>query len=145
MESPAAHDVTGLLVAWGDGDHAAFDRLAPFVYRELHRLAHGRMRDERPDHVLQTTALIHEAYLRLIDISRVRWQSRAHFYAVAAQVMRRILVDAALEALSQLAPRKGRVVELRYFGGLTDRARVGRKGHDADRIPASRRRPGPVY
>jgi RNA polymerase sigma-70 factor, ECF subfamily len=95
--APPAHDVTQLLVAWCEGDRAAFERLVPLVYAELRRVAHRRMRDERPDHVLQTTALINEAYLRLIDINRVRWQNRAHFYAVAAQVMRRILVDAARE------------------------------------------------
>lgn len=84
-------------MAWCEGDRAAFERLVPLVYAELRRLAHRRMRDERPEHVLQTTALINEAYLRLVDINRVRWQSRAHFYGVAAQVMRRILVDAARE------------------------------------------------
>ena len=135
---------------------AAFERLVPLVYAELRRMAHRRMRDERPDHVLQTTALINEAYIRLIDINRVRWQNRAHFFAVSAQVMRRILVDAArergarkrggeishvifdealmptpergsdlvaldaaLQALSKVDPRKGQVVELRYFGGLS--------------------------
>ena len=97
MVAPPAHDVTQLLVAWCEGDQAAFERLVPLVYAELRRVAHRRMRDERPDHILQTTALINEAYLRLIDINRVRWQNRAHFYAVSAQVMRRILVDAARE------------------------------------------------
>jgi RNA polymerase sigma factor (TIGR02999 family) len=143
-------------VAWCEGDQAAFERLVPLVYAELRRVAHRRMRDERPDHVLQTTALINEAYLRLIDINRVRWQNRAHFYAVAARVMRRILVDAARErdarkrggeishvafdealmpaperdtdlmaldaalgALARADSRKSRVVELRYFGGLS--------------------------
>jgi RNA polymerase sigma factor (TIGR02999 family) len=95
--SPPAHDVTQLLVAWSEGDQAAFQRLMPLVYTELRRVAHRRMRDERPDHVLQTTALINEAYLRLIDINRVCWQNRTHFYAVSARVMRRILVDAARE------------------------------------------------
>jgi RNA polymerase sigma factor (TIGR02999 family) len=143
-------------VAWCEGDQAAFERLVPLVYAELRRVAHRRMRDERPDHVLQTTALINEAYLRLIDINRVRWQNRAHFYAVAARVMRRILVDAARErdarkrggeishvafdealmpaperdtdlmaldaalgALARADSRRSRVVELRYFGGLS--------------------------
>ena len=156
METPPAHDVTQLLVAWCEGDQEAFERLVPLVYAELRRIAHRRMRDERPDHVLQTTALINEAYLRLIDITRVRWQNRAHFYAVSARVMRRILVDAArergahkrgggishvafdealipgpepdsdlvaldaaLQALSTVDSRKGQVVELRYFGGLS--------------------------
>ena len=97
MPAPPAHDVTQLLVAWSEGDKAALERLVPLVYAELRRVAHRRMRDERPDHVLQTTALINEAYLRLIDINRVRWQSRAHFFAISARVMRRILVDAARE------------------------------------------------
>jgi len=97
VPAPPAHDVTQLLVAWSDGDQAAFQRLLPLVYAELRRVAHRRMRDERPDHLLQTTALINEAYLRLVDINRVRWQSRAHFFAVSARVMRRILVDAARE------------------------------------------------
>ena len=79
MPAPPAHDVTQLLVAWSEGNKAALERLVPLVYAELRRVAHRRMRDERPDHVLQTTALINEAYLRLIDINRVRWQSRAHF------------------------------------------------------------------
>ena len=101
MVAPPAHDVTQLLVAWSEGDQAAFERLVPLVYGELRRVAHRRMRDERRGHVLQTTALINEAYLRLIDINRVRWQNRAHFYAVSAQVMRRILVDAARERDAQ--------------------------------------------
>jgi RNA polymerase sigma-70 factor (ECF subfamily) len=154
--TPPAHDVTQLLVAWCEGDQAAFERLVPLVYAELRRVAHRRMRDERPDHILQTTALINEAYLRLVDINRVRWQNRAQFYAVSAQMMRRILVDAArardarkrggeishvvfdealmptpqrdadlmaldaaLDALAKVDPRKSRVVELRYFGGLS--------------------------
>ena len=97
MPAPPAHDVTQLLVAWSEGNKAALERLVPLVYAELRQVAHRRMRDERPDHVLQTTALINEAYLRLIDINRVRWQSRAHFFAISARVMRRILVDAARE------------------------------------------------
>jgi RNA polymerase sigma-70 factor (ECF subfamily) len=148
--------VTRLLVAWRRGDAAALDRLVPLVYAELRRVAHRYMRDERPNHPLQTTALVHEAYLRLIDVTRVDWQSRTHFFAVSAQLMRRILVEAArrrhadkrggdashvaldeavvpaaaraadlvaldeaLEQLATLAPRKARVVELRYFGGLS--------------------------
>ena len=97
MPAPPAHDVTRLLVAWPEGNKAAFEQLVPLVYAELREVAHGRMRDERPDHVLQTTALINEAYLRLIDINRVRWESRAHFFAISARIMRRILVDAARE------------------------------------------------
>ena len=92
---PPAPDVTELLVAWCEGDQAALERLMPLVYPELHRLAHRYMRDERPNHLLQTTALVNEAYLRLIDVTRVRWQNRAHFLAVSARMMRRILVNAA--------------------------------------------------
>jgi RNA polymerase sigma factor (TIGR02999 family) len=87
--------VTRLLVAWRGGDAAALDRLLPFVYAELRRVAHRYMRDERPNHPLQTTALVHEAYLRLIDVTRVDWESRNHFFAVSATMMRRILVEAA--------------------------------------------------
>jgi RNA polymerase sigma factor (TIGR02999 family) len=152
----AAADVTSLLLAWSEGDEAALARLVPQVYAELHRLAHHYMRGERPGHTLQTTALVNEAYLRLVDTRRIRWESRAHFLGVAAQAMRRVLVDAArargarkrggpstpipLDEVSLPAPerdtsllalddaltsfarvdaRKSRVVELRYFGGLT--------------------------
>jgi RNA polymerase sigma factor (TIGR02999 family) len=156
MAASPGRDVTQLLVAWGDGDRDALDRLVPLVYAELHGLAHRQMRGERHGHPLQTTALVNEAYLRLIDINGVRWQNRAHFFAMAAQLMRRVLVDAAreraagkrgggishvafddeaiatpdqgvdilaldesLDALAALDPRKARVVELRYFGGLS--------------------------
>ena len=156
MPAPSPAGVTGLLVAWRGGDAGALDRLLPLVYAELRRVAHRYMRDERPNHPLQTTALVHEAYLRLIDVTRVDWQSRNHFFAVSAQMMRRILVEAArrrdagkrggdashvaldeafvpaadygadllaldeaLEHLATLAPRKARVVELRYFAGLS--------------------------
>lgn len=149
-------DVTGLLAAWGGGDEAALERLLPIVYAELRRLAHGYMRGERPDATLQATALVHEAYMRLVDVRRVRWQNRAHFFAMSATLMRRILVDAArarsaqkrgdgaptitldegmaladtgtndvlaidvaLERLAAIDPRKARVVELRFFSGLT--------------------------
>ena len=148
--------MTQLLVAWCDGDQSALERLVPLVYAELRRVARRRMRLERSGHILQTTALIHEAYVRLIDVHRVRWQNRIHFFAVAAKLMRQVLVDAvrtrgarkrggdishvefdegrvpaperagdlvaldaALDALSKLDARKGRVVELRYFGGLS--------------------------
>jgi RNA polymerase sigma-70 factor, ECF subfamily len=90
-----APDVTELLVARCDGDRAALVQLMPLVYPELHRIAHRRMRDERPNHPLQTTALVNEAYLRLVDVNRLRWQNRAHFFAVSAQMMRRIVVNAA--------------------------------------------------
>jgi RNA polymerase sigma factor (TIGR02999 family) len=156
MPAPAPADVTRLLVAWRGGEASALDRLLPLVYAELRQIAHRYMRDERPNHPLQTTALVHEAYLRLIDVERVDWESRTHFFAVSARIMRRILVEAArrrnagkrggdashvaldeafvpapergadllalddaLEHLAALAPRKARVVELRYFGGLT--------------------------
>jgi RNA polymerase sigma factor (TIGR02999 family) len=156
VPDPADADVTSLLAAWGEGDEAALARLVPLVYAELHRLAHHYMRDERRGGTLQTTALVNEAYLRLVDTRRVRWESRAHFLGVAAQAMRRILVDAArtrgarkrggavphvsldelslaapergpslvaldeaLTALAEVDDRKSRVVELRYFGGLT--------------------------
>jgi RNA polymerase sigma factor (TIGR02999 family) len=156
VSEPADSDVTSLLAAWSEGDEAALARLVPQVYAELHRLAHHYMRAERPGHTLQTTALVNEAYLRLVDTKRIRWESRAHFLGVAAQAMRRILVDAArghgaqkrggaalhvtldgvavpapqrddalvaldeaLTALAAVDARKSRVVELRYFGGLT--------------------------
>jgi len=156
LPAPSPAEVTRLLVAWRGGDAGALDRLLPLVYAELRRVAHRYMRDERPNHPLQTTALVHEAYLRLIDVTRVDWQSRNHFFAVSARLMRRILVEAArrrnadkrggdashvaldeafvpaadrgadllaldeaLEHLAALAPRKARVVELRYFAGLS--------------------------
>ena len=148
-------DVTGLLLAWGDGDEDAFTRLVPLVERELHRIAKRAMAREREDHTLQPTALVNEVYLRLVDLPQVGWQGRAHFFALCARLMRRILVDTARaktyqkrgggavaacldddrpaapirpdeivaldEALERLAahdPRRSRVVELRFFGGL---------------------------
>lgn len=156
MPSPSRSDVTGLLVAWRGGDAAAFERLVPLVYRELRHLAHARMRGQSPGVTLQTTALVHEAYLRLLNQQHMPWHNRAHFFGVCAQAMRCILVDAARargslkrgrgvvrvefdegrvgaqapdvdlldldDALNELArvdPRKSRIVELRYFGGLT--------------------------
>jgi RNA polymerase sigma factor (TIGR02999 family) len=153
---PAGHDITGLLTAWSAGDQQAFDRLVPVVYDELRRIAGRYMEHESAGHPLQATALVHEAYIRLIDASRVQWQNRAHFYAVSANLMRRILVDyarsykyakrggniqhvsleddvlvsperapdlialdEALDALAALDARKSRVVELRFFGGLS--------------------------
>jgi RNA polymerase sigma factor (TIGR02999 family) len=92
---PHRSDATDLLVAWSNGDQAAFDRLVPLVHHELRVLALRYMRQERPDHTLQATALVNEAYVRLIDVNRIRWQNRAHFLAVAAQTMRRILVEFA--------------------------------------------------
>ena len=152
----SSQELTLLLIAWSEGDEAALEKLIPLVYQELRRLAKRYLRQERPGHSLQTTALVHEAYLRLIDSSRVRWQNRAHFFAISAQLMRRILVDFArsrrylkrggvaqhvslgealdvaeargaalialddaLLALARIDERKSRVVELRYFGGLS--------------------------
>lgn len=151
--SPNA-DVSGLLRAWSQGDAVALDRLIPIVYRELHRLARNYMHGERAGHSLQPTALVHEAYLRLVDYKKMQWQDRAHFFAVSAQLMRRILVDRArkrknlkrgagahhidlneatlvqagpdlaaiddaLNELAKIDPRKVRVVEMRFFGGLS--------------------------
>src|SRR5687768_15861036 len=93
--SLSTQEMTRLLAAWSDGDRSALDKLAPLVYEELRRLAHAHMRRERADHTLQTTALVNEAYLRLVDQRAVRWQNRAHFFAIAAQMMRRILIDHA--------------------------------------------------
>ena len=155
MTTHSPKEITRLLVAWGDGDEAALEELTPLVYQQLHRLAHHYLRHEQPGHTLQTSALVNEAYLRLVDWKNVRWQSRAHFFGVSAQLMRRILVDfarsrryqkrgggvpalaleeaalisgertdlvaldEALASLSQLDARQSRVVELRFFGGLT--------------------------
>lgn len=93
MQTKSPKEITRLLVAWGDGDQSALEELAPLVQAELHRLAHHYMGRERPGHILQTSALVNEAYIRLIDWKNVRWQNRAHFFAVSAQLMRRILVD----------------------------------------------------
>jgi len=149
-------EVTVLLRAWSEGDPAAPERLAPLIYAELQRLARRSMRREHQQHTLETGALINEAYLRLADWKNARWENRAHFYGVASQIMRRVLVDyararnnqkrgggvrpisledtiaaspvrgadlvaldEALVRLSELDPRKGRVVELRFFGGLS--------------------------
>jgi RNA polymerase sigma-70 factor, ECF subfamily len=94
-QKPPCGEVSGLLRAWGDGDRDALDRLTPVVYDELRRLARRYMRGERPGHSLQTTALVNEAYMRLVDYKSMKWQNRAHFFAVSAQLMRRILVDHA--------------------------------------------------
>ncbi len=127
--APSQHEVTELLRLWRSGDEEALDRLTPLVYDELHRLAHRHLNRERPDHTLQTTALVNEAYLRLVEQSDVDWESRAHFFAVSAQVMRHILVDyarlvaldEAMQALHEIHPRRSKVVELRYFGGLNNK------------------------
>ena len=154
--TPSPESITQLLIEWRDGDEKALDRLIPLVYDELNRLAHRYMRRERPGHSFQTNDLVNEAYLRLVDHKGMRWQNRAHFYAVAAQAMRRILVDRArlrasvkrggrvqmvdldeantkseeqaaglvalddaLVELAALDPRKVKIVEMRYFGGMT--------------------------
>ena len=157
MQTHSPKEITRLLVAWGDGDESALEELTPLVYEELHRLAHHYMGHERPGHTLQTTALVNEAYVRLIDWKNVHWQNRAHFFAVSAQLMRRILVDfarsrgyqkrgggalavtlddaavmsdekgsdmvaldEALTSLAELDARQSKVVELRFFGGLSN-------------------------
>ncbi len=95
MSTPSSHNITQLLIAWSDGDPAALEQLTPLVYKELHRLARRYMAGERPGHLLQTSALVNEAYMRLIDWKHVHWQNRAHFFGVAAKLMRHILVDFA--------------------------------------------------
>jgi RNA polymerase sigma-70 factor (ECF subfamily) len=95
MKTTSSSEVTQLLRTWAEGDQEALNKLIPLVYKELHRLAAGYMRKESPNHTLQTSALVNEAYLRLVDQKKVRWQNRAHFFGVAAQLMRRILVDHA--------------------------------------------------
>lgn len=157
MSRPISQEITQLLLAWGGGDQAALDQLMPLVHGELRKLAKRYMNRQRPGHTLQTTDLVNEAYLRLIDSSRVQWQNRAHFFAISAQLMRRILVDFArarqnlkrggdaqrvtfdealeistergadlialddaLKTLERLNPRQSQIVELRYFGGLSE-------------------------
>jgi RNA polymerase sigma factor (TIGR02999 family) len=106
MAAAPAQDITELLLAWSGGDQDALQRLTPLVYGELHRLAHHYMAGERTGHTLQSTALVNEAYLRLVQTSRMQWQNRAHFFAVSAQLMRRILVDFARSR--QYAKRGGK-------------------------------------
>lgn len=156
MGAHDSEDITELLEAWGEGDQVAFERLVPLVYAELRRMARRHMYRESEGHLLQTTALVHEAYLKLVSQKNAKWQNRAHFFAVSSQQMRRILVDAArsklrqkrgadapllslddapelsvtraaefvalddaLQQLAQLDPRRARVVEMRYFGGMS--------------------------
>lgn len=151
------NDITQLLLAWHEGDRGALDDLMPIVYDELRKIAASYMRRQSPGHSLQTTALVNEAYLRLIDSRRVNWQNRTHFFAISAQLMRRVLVDfarsknaqkrggegvrvtfdeamqvpakkgtdvaaldSALNELAKLSRRQSQIVELRYFGGLTE-------------------------
>lgn len=156
MEHEPPSEVSLLLQGWRNGDRKALDALLPLVYKELHRLAHFQLRKERPNHTLQSAALVHEAYLRLVGLNPPQWESRTHFFAIAAQLMRQILVDYArrhraakrgggagnlsldgaatlsskkdvdvlslddaLEALARIDPRQSRVVELRFFAGLS--------------------------
>lgn len=156
MSLPSTHEITRLLKAWSAGDEAALEKLTPLVYRQLHTIAQRYMAGERMGHTLQTTALVNEVYVRLVDCGRVSWQDRAHFFAVSARLMRRILIDFArargylkrggavahisleeapsvcnepdvnlvalddaLNALSAIDERKSKVVELRFFGGLS--------------------------
>lgn len=162
MTPPPPQQITALLVAWSNGDDAALEQLMPLVYEELRRLAHLHMYGERPGHTLQTTALVNEAYLRLADYRGSRGQERAQFFALAARLMRRILVDhartrerqkrggrimrvaldeaaaispehspelialdEALSRLGEIDPRKSRVVEMRFFGGLDNKEIAG--------------------
>jgi RNA polymerase sigma factor (TIGR02999 family) len=156
MTTPAPKEVTQLLIAWSNGEEEALEKLVPLVYDELRRIARRYMKREPAGHTLQTTALVNEAYLRLIEQKGMKWQNRAHFFAISAQLMRRILVsmararyankrggearqvsldealviseeraaelvalDEAMNELAALDPRRSRVVELRYFGGLS--------------------------
>lgn len=156
IPTPQANEITQLLSAWGNGDQSALEKLTPLVYQELHKLAQSYLRRERPGHSLQPTALINEAYLRLVKQDLPEWQSRRHFYGVAARLMRQILVerartqvavkrgggemelsleeawvysdekaaelvalDDALTALAKFDERKVRIIELRYFGGMS--------------------------
>jgi RNA polymerase sigma factor (TIGR02999 family) len=116
MMEPSPRDITQMLIAWRSGDHGAFDRLIPAVYTELRRQAARHLRRERVGHTLQTSDLIHEAYLRLVDQRQVRWQNRAHFFAIAAQLMRRILVDHARRR--HRAKRGGSAIALPLEEGL---------------------------
>jgi RNA polymerase sigma factor (TIGR02999 family) len=174
MTAPPSDDsVTQLLLDWTGGNRAALDRLMPLVYDELRRLARRHLQRERSDHTLQTTALVHEAYLKLIDQDRAQWQNRAHFFAIAARAMRRILLmharkkqaakrgggqphlsldegalvtgqrpeeiialDDALSRLEAMDERLARVVECRYFGGLT----IGETAEALDVSPATVKR-----
>jgi RNA polymerase sigma factor (TIGR02999 family) len=156
LDAHDSEDITELLEAWGEGDLAAFERLVPLVYGELRRMARRHMYRESEGHLLQTTALVHEAYLKLVSQKNAKWQNRAHFFAVSSRQMRRILVDAArsklrqkrgadapllslddapelsttraaefvalddaLQQLAELDPRRARVVEMRYFAGMS--------------------------
>src|SRR5215213_2560503 len=110
MTAAPSSEITGLLVDWSNGDQTALEKLLPLVERELHRLAHSYMRRENPDHTLQTTALVNEAYLKLIDQKKTHWQNRAHFFGIAAQIMRRILLNYARD--QHRAKRGGNAVQV---------------------------------
>jgi RNA polymerase sigma factor (TIGR02999 family) len=155
LMDPPTSQITRLLHAWSEGDQAAIDGLMPLVYKDLHQLAKRYMGRERRDHTLQTTALVHEAYVRLLASAQPNWQDKVHFFAVCARTMRHILVDwarsrklpkvrsqemldemghpgrdlvavdDALNALAAVAPRKSQVVEMRFFGGLTTKEIAG--------------------
>src|SRR5205809_3805286 len=116
MATTSPHEVTQLLVDWSNGNQAALDHLMPLVDRELHRLAHHYMRQEKPEHTLQTTALVNEAYLRLVDQKHVHWKNRAHFFALSAQLLRRILVDHARKR--KYAKRGGDATRITFDEGL---------------------------
>jgi len=116
MSATSSHEVTQLLLAWSEGNEAALEKLTPLVYRELHRLARSYMKRETPNHTLQATALVNEAYLRLIDGSRVQWRNRTHFFAVSAKLMRRILVDFARSRRSQKRGGAAELVSLEEAG-----------------------------
>jgi RNA polymerase sigma factor (TIGR02999 family) len=170
MERQPPSEITQLLQDWRGGDRDALDALLPLVYKELHRLAHLQLRNERPDHTLQSAALVHEAYLRLVGVNPPQWESRTHFFAIAAQLMRQILVDYArrhvaakrggsvcklslqdamitpkqqeidvvalddaLQELAKIDARQSRVVELRFFAGLS----LGEISEAMDMAPAT--------
>jgi len=114
MTADPPSEITGLLVDWSNGDQAALDKLLPLVEQELHRLAHNYMRRENADHMLQTTALVNEAYLRLVDQKKTHWQNRAHFYAIAAKIMRRILLNYARDQHRQ--KRGGKAIQVSLSG-----------------------------
>src|SRR3982751_3140688 len=123
MSATPPQEVTQLLVAWGDGDRTALDKLLPLVEGELHKLAHRYMSHERQDHTLQTTALVNEAYLKLID-QQVEWQNRAHFFGIAAQIMRRILID---HARRHLGPQHGGGKTISLDDVRSEERRVGKE------------------
>lgn len=122
MSGPSSPEVTNLLLAWREGEQEALDKLIPVVYGELHRLAHLYMQGERRDHTLQTTALINEAYLRLLDCRRVQWHDRAHFFAVAGRMMRRILVDYARSKLYKKRGARSPSIVMDENGLISNRA-----------------------